>query len=138
VLEIDREKRQLKLSIKQMVPTGLDEFILEHAVGDTVSGRIIDMDESSQTARVELGEGILTVCKLPAMQAEEAPAASSGPVDLSQLGSLLSAKWKTDVSSKAKKPVASAAPKTVSAGQVRSFRVTMLDAGTKKIGIELA
>jgi small subunit ribosomal protein S1 len=141
VLEIDREKRQLKLSIKQMVPTGLDEFIVEHAVGDTVSGRIIDIDAHSNTARVELGEGILTTCTLPAANAEpEVAAAANAPVDLSQLGSLLSAKWKTDVSSKPKtiKPAAASASKTVSAGQVRSFRIAALDAETKKIGLELA
>jgi small subunit ribosomal protein S1 len=140
VLEMDREKRQLKLSIKQMVPTGLDEFIAEHVVGDTVSGRIIDIDAAAKTARVELGEGILTTCALPAApKAEETPAAS-GPVDLSQLGSLLSSKWKTDVSPKGKatKVAPSSAPKTVEAGQVRSFRITALDVDTKKIGLELA
>jgi len=141
VLEIDREKRQLKLSIKQMVPTGLDEFIVEHAVGDTVSGRIIDIDAHSNTARVELGEGILTSCTLPTANVEpEVAAAANAPVDLSQLGSMLSAKWKTDVSSKPKaiKPAATSESKTVSAGQVRSFRIVALDAESKKIGLELA
>jgi len=140
VLDIDREKRQLKLSIKQMVPTGLDEFILEHVIGDTVSGRIIDIDEASGTARVELGEGILASCTVPVAKAAEEPApAAAGPVDLSQLGSLLSAKWKTDISPKSKspKPMAPAAPKLLSAGQIRSFKVTALDADAKKIGIEL-
>jgi small subunit ribosomal protein S1 len=82
----------------------------------------------------------LTVASLPAAKAEEAPAANGGAVDLSQLGSLLSAKWKTDVSPKGKgaKVTASSAPKTVEAGQVRSFRITSLDAETKKIGLELA
>ncbi len=137
VLEIDREKRQLKLSIKQMVPTGLDEFIAEHAVGDTVSGRIIDF--SGDTARVELGEGILAICAIPTVVAEEAPVAGGGPVDLSQLGSLLSSKWKTDVSTKPKiaKAVAASAPKTVAAGQVRSFKLTALDAESKKITIAI-
>lgn len=141
VLEIDREKRQLKLSIKQMVPTGLDEFIAEHVVGDTVSGRIIDVDAKANTARVELGEGILTLCALPAAKVEEAPAASGGgAVDLSQLGSLLSAKWKTDISPKGKaaKVVASAGSAAVEAGQVRSFKLTALDTETKKIVLELA
>ena len=143
VLEIDREKRQLKLSIKQMVPTGLDEFIAEHAVGGTVSGRIIDIDQLSNTARIELGEGILATCAVPALDpagdTAEPPPTSGAPVDLSQLGSLLSAKWKTDVSSKPKaaKPVAASAPKTISAGQIRSFKLTTLDAETKKIGLEL-
>ena len=141
VLEIDREKRQLKLSIKQMVPTGLDEFIVEHVVGDTVSGRIIDIDAHSNTARVELGEGIMTICMLPVVQKQpEVSAPASAAVDLSQLGSLLSAKWKTDVSSKPKiiAPAAVSVPKHVTAGQVRSFRIVSLDAETKKIGLELA
>lgn len=136
VLEMDREKRQLKLSIKQMVPTGLDEFIAEHAVGDTVSGRVIDV--SGNAARVELGEGIVTICPLPVPEA--AAEVSAAPVDLSQLGSLFAAKWKTDVSPKGKavKPVAGSAPKTVEAGQVRSFKVTALDADAKRVGLELA
>ena len=141
VLEIDREKRQLKLSIKQMVPTGLDEFILEHAAGDIVSGRVIDIDESTRTARIELGEGIMTSCAVPVVAAAETPAINAGgTVDLSQLGSLLSAKWKTDISPKGKsaKPSAPAVPASVAAGQVRSFRITSLDAETKRIELELA
>ena len=142
VLDIDREKRQLKLSIKQMVPTGIDEFIAEHTVGDTVTGRIIDLDTASNTARVELGEGILAACSVPPLDptdtASAMPPTSGAPVDLSQLGSLLAAKWKTDISSQPKKPVASAAaPKTVSAGQVRSFRLTAIDMSTKRLGLEL-
>ena len=34
-------KRQLRLSMKQLVPTGLDEYIAEHKVGDVVTGRIM-------------------------------------------------------------------------------------------------
>ncbi len=142
VLEIDREKRQLKLSIKQMVPTGLDDFLLEHQVGDTVSGRVIDIDSTAQTVRIELGEGILSTCTLPAEQKPE-PAAvvpSNVPLDLSQLGSLFSAKFKTDVSSKPKviKPSTSSAPSTVAAGQVRTFRITTLDVPAKKLSVEFA
>ena len=39
MLAIDTEKRQIKLSMKQLVPTGLDEYLEEHKVGDAVSGR---------------------------------------------------------------------------------------------------
>jgi small subunit ribosomal protein S1 len=135
VMGIDEEKRQLKLSIKQMVPTGLDEFIEEHAVGDTVTGRIIAVDEATGTARVELGEGIFSTCEIP-VAAPEAVVT----VDLSQLGSMFSAKWKTDVSSKPKnaKPVAATTPTTVTTGQIRSFKLMELDAATKKIGLALA
>jgi small subunit ribosomal protein S1 len=42
VLAIDPEKRQIKLSMKQLIPTSIDEYIAEHKVGDTVSGRVIE------------------------------------------------------------------------------------------------
>ena len=42
VLAIDSEKRQIKLSIKQLVPTSIDEYIAEHKVGDQVSGRVVE------------------------------------------------------------------------------------------------
>ncbi len=140
VLEIDREKRQLKLSIKQLVPTGLDEFLEEHKVGDVVSGRITEIDEVSHRARVELGEGILAVCVLPAAVAETGVAATAagGPVDLSQLGNLLAGKWKTEISKAAKKTVAgSASLARPEAGQVRSFRLTTVEVEGKKLELAL-
>ena len=42
ILAIDPEKRQIKLSMKQLVPGDIDEYIAEHKVGDTVSGRIVE------------------------------------------------------------------------------------------------
>ncbi len=142
VLEIDREKRQLRLSIKQLVPTGLDEFLAEHAVGDTVSGRIIDIDRVSGTIRVELGEGIIAPCPIPPPDPTDpgTPLPTSGaPVDLSQLGSLLSAKWKTaDAKTKpAIKPTASPSGE-IAPGQIRTFRIAELDATTKKLTLNLA
>src|SRR6266496_5630307 len=62
VLEFDAQKRQIRLSMKQLVPTGLDEYIAEHKAGDVVSGRVID--EAGERARVELGEGIVASCRL--------------------------------------------------------------------------
>ena len=67
VLAIDPAKRQIKLGMKQLVPTGLDEYIAEHKVGDTVTGRL--MDDSTENARVELGEGIYAMCKMSAKSA---------------------------------------------------------------------
>src|SRR5206468_5645501 len=52
VLAIDAGKRQIKLSMKQLVPTSIDEYIAEHKVGDKVSGRVVT------PAIIELGEGI--------------------------------------------------------------------------------
>jgi small subunit ribosomal protein S1 len=140
VLGIDNEKRQLKLSIKQLAPTGLDEFLAEHKQGDTVTGRIIDIDHVGNVARVELGEGIVSFCPVPPMAvAMDGPTpTATGPVDLSALGSMLSAKWKTEVSPK-KGPPKPVSPKTeeLKSGQVRSFRIAVLEPETKKIGLEL-
>jgi len=131
ILEVDAERRRIKLGIKQLQPTSIDEYIAEHKEGDVVTGRIADV--SSGRAKVELGEGIQVPCKVAAeSQAEERPAQSGA--DLSSLSSMLSAKWKG----------AGAAGPRVSkreparAGQIRSFRITKLDAGGKKIEIELA
>jgi small subunit ribosomal protein S1 len=142
VLDIDKEKRQLRLSMKQAIPTGLDDFLLEHAAGDTVTGRIIDIDHLSNTARVELGEGIIAPATLPAADPTDAPSTpptSAGPVDLSQLGSLLSAKWKTaDAHTKAAPKSAKPATGAIAPGQIRTFKITQLDAAAKKIALELA
>ena len=138
VLEVDKEKRQLKLSMKQLIPTGLDEFLAEHKVGDTVTGRVVSVE--GETARIELGEGILVPCVLPkAAAVEEAPAApASGKVDLSAFSSMLKTKWKTGSGpsdSTSNKPKTAGAP---AAGQVRSFRITQIDAAAKQVNIELA
>ena len=55
VVAVDAEKRQIKLSMKQLVPTGLGEYLEEHKVGDTVSGRVVEQGAGSVV--VELGEG---------------------------------------------------------------------------------
>jgi small subunit ribosomal protein S1 len=131
VLDIDIEKRQIKLSMKQLVPTGLDEYIAEHKVGDVVTGRLIE--ESGEQARVELGEGIKATCKIvDAVPAKEEPKAESNKLDMSSLSAMLNARWKGG-------PVNSATkPETVRAGQIRSFRIVNLDAASKKIALELA
>ncbi|HSY93420.1 MAG TPA: S1 RNA-binding domain-containing protein [Candidatus Binatus sp.] len=129
VLAIDLEKRQMRLGMKQLVPTGLDEYIAEHSEGDVVTGRM--MDESGGSARVELGEGIHATCKTPAAAA--APVKSEAPkeskADLSSLSSMLQARWKSGSS-----PASKAEP--VRAGQVRSFRIVKLDGAAKKIEVE--
>jgi small subunit ribosomal protein S1 len=141
VLEIDKDKRQLRLSMKQAIPTGLDDFLLEHAVGDTVTGRIIDIDPLSNTARVELGEGIVAPCHVPDVDPTDPGTplpTSGGLVDLSQLGSLLGAKWKTaDAHAKPAKPSKPAAG-TPSPGQIRTFKIATLDPATKKLTLTLA
>lgn len=130
VLAVDPEKRRLKLGIKQMVPTSIDEYLAERKVGDTVSGRVAEV--SSGFATVELGEGIRAICKLrTSAKGASAGEQSSGGADLKSLSSMLAAKWKSGT-------VTQAVSSELTAGQVRSFRVTKLDAAAKKIEVELA
>jgi small subunit ribosomal protein S1 len=131
VLDVDGAKRTVRLSIKQMAPSSLDEYIAEHKEGDTVTGRV--MQVSGGLARVELGEGVFAACHMvedaPARE-EKAPAAKAA--DLGSLSSMLQARWKSGASPIAARPDAS------SAGQVRSFRISKLDPAAKKIELELA
>jgi small subunit ribosomal protein S1 len=129
VLEIDGEKRRLRLGMKQLVPTSLDEYIAEHKEGDVVTGRMID--SSGSRPRVELGEGIQATCRVgnAEPQDEKPEVAASG--DLSSLTSMLAAKWKGGGGS------GPAKREPVRAGQIRSFRLVKLDAPGKKIEVEL-
>jgi small subunit ribosomal protein S1 len=136
VLAIDPEKRQIKLSMKQLVPTGIDEYIAEHKVGDQVSGRVVEA--SPEFIQAELGEGIRAVCRLAAAPAGQAvaPAATEakpgGKLDLTSLSSQLKNRWKGNSSA------ASAKPEALSEGQIRNFKIVKLDAEAKKIEVELA
>src|SRR5208282_2597576 len=56
VLALDTERRLIRLSMKQLVPTSLDEYLAEHKEGDIVTGRMTEV--SGGSARVELGEGV--------------------------------------------------------------------------------
>jgi small subunit ribosomal protein S1 len=127
VLEADRERRRLRLGIKQLEPTSIDEYIAEHKAGDSVSGRIVDT--SGGRARVELGEGVFGHSKLAPDKTEEA-AASASKTDLSTLTAMLQQKWKSGGGTAA----ATEAPRT---GQVRSFKIVALDPAQKKIELEL-
>jgi small subunit ribosomal protein S1 len=127
VIGVDPEKRQMKLSMKQLVPTGLDEYVAEHKEGDVVTGRLTD--ESG--TRAELGEGIYASCKGGAAKATKAEAPASAKADVSSLSSMLQARWKTGAGAPVKAEPARA-------GQVCSFRIVKLDPKAKKIEVELA
>ena len=136
VLEIDKEKRQLRLSIKQLIPTSVEEYIAEHKVGDVVTGRM--METSGATARVELGEGVRATCRVVEKNADEETAAAKAPqtegkVDLSSLSAMLNARWKTGSTA-----APAAKPEAARVGQIRSFRIVKLDADAKKLEVELA
>jgi small subunit ribosomal protein S1 len=129
VLAVDKEKRQIKLSMKQLVPTGLDEYIAEHSEGDVVTGRLIEV--SGEYATVEIGEGIHVRGRVTRETKAVEPTQVPTPPDLSSFSSMLSARWKNGPSAREAKP------EPVRAGQIRSFRITTLDLATKKIDVQL-
>jgi small subunit ribosomal protein S1 len=132
VLELDRERKRIRLGLKQLEPTTVDEFIAEHRTGDTVTGRLVELGK--ETAKAELGDGVFAECKLaPEQPEEQSPEASAAKADLSSLTAMLSAKWKQGGG-----PVSAPRREPVRSGQIRSFRILSLDAAKKKIEVELA
>jgi small subunit ribosomal protein S1 len=131
VLEVDTGRRRLRLGMKQLVPTSVDEYIAEHKDGDVVTGRMTEV--AGGRARVELGEGIQAVCKLSAETLEKEEKPADPKTDLSSLTSMLEARWKGGQAT-------GGAPRRepLRAGQIRSFRIVRLDAAGKKIELELA
>jgi len=137
VLALDTEKRLIRLSMKQLVPTGLEEYLAEHKDGDIVTGRMIEVSEGR--ARVELGEGVMATCRISeqpsAKEDTDAESSSSSPSsskpDLTSLGSMLQARWKSGPAA------AEAKPESLRAGQIRKFRIAKLDLATKTIDLEL-
>jgi small subunit ribosomal protein S1 len=126
ILEVDRERRRFKLGIRQLEPTSIDEYLAEHKPGEVVTGRVLEV--SSGRAKVELGQGVTAYAKAPEQKHETA--ANRPAADLSAMTAMLSQKWKAGGS-------VSAAPESIRAGQVRSFRITALDAASKRIELEL-
>jgi small subunit ribosomal protein S1 len=139
IIALDTERRIIRLSMKQLVPTGLDEYLAEHKEGDVVTGRFLEI--SGERARVELGEGVQASCRIQEKSADKQPkssaneegiaTSSAGKPDLSSLGSMLQARWKSGAS------LVSNQPEGLRTGQIRSFRIAKLDAAAKKIELEL-
>ena len=130
VLAVEPEKRQIKLSMKQLVPTSIKEYLAEHKENDVVSGRVVE--QTDEGAIVELGEGIRAACRMAANAPAGAKKESAAGVDLSSLTSMLSARWKGGAAP------AGTAPEPLGVGQIRSFRIVKLDCETEKIELELA
>ncbi len=123
VLEVDKAKRQLRLSMKQRTTVTVDEYLADHPPGSVVTGRILEVSQG--LARVELGEGLEGVCRIGVESAPETPS-GEGKVDLSSLSSMLKARWTGGPSSVAAKPEA------IRAGQIRSFRINPLEPDAKE------
>jgi small subunit ribosomal protein S1 len=129
VLEVDKAKRQLRLSMKQRVTVSVDEYLAEHPPGSMVTGRIVEVAQG--LARVELGEGIEGTWRTGTESPVAEAPSGEGRVDLSSLSSMLKARWKGGPSS------GPAKPEGINVGQIRSFRVKPLEPDAKKIDLVL-
>jgi small subunit ribosomal protein S1 len=129
VLEIDRERRRLRLGMKQLEPTTVDHYISEHQAGQTVSGRLVEV--SGDSAKVELGEGVMAVCQIKKEMEPSAQIGSAAATDVSSLGAMLAARWK-------KGGPAGEGKEAARTGEVRSFRIARLDLAKRLIELELA
>ncbi|MBI3207537.1 MAG: S1 RNA-binding domain-containing protein [Candidatus Solibacter usitatus] len=110
VIEVDKEKRRIRLGMKQLEPI--------HVEGGV--------------AKVEIGEGVLGVCRLPKREpVKQAEAAAKPAVDIASLSAMLSNRWKQGPA-----PVAGA-PEQVQRGEVRSFRICALDAERQSVELAL-
>lgn len=128
VTEFEVDRRRIRLSIKQLEPTSADHFIAENQVGDLVTGRVSDVKEGR--AKVQLAEGVTGNCALPKAAGAATSAAGSGSVDVSSLGAMLKARWREGSGSDTDK-------NQVRIGQIRQFKITSMDAESKRIEVTL-
>ncbi|MGA8030217.1 MAG: S1 RNA-binding domain-containing protein [Bryobacteraceae bacterium] len=128
VLEVDQERRRIRLGMKQLEPTTVDQYISEHQPGETVSGRLVEVH--GDKAKVELGEGVTATCQFKRPE-EKTAETEQKAADVSSLSAMLAARWKQGSSMGPSK-------ETARAGQVRSFRISRMDAAKKLIELELA
>lgn len=132
VLELDKERRRIRLGMKQLEPTSTDNYIGGHNVGDSVTGRVVEV--RADRAKIDLGEGVFATCKLAEEKAAEGQAAGEQrAVSIEDLTARLAARWKQGTGEKSEQKSNQIKP-----GQVRNFRITALDAGQKKIQLEVA
>ncbi|MBI5283312.1 MAG: S1 RNA-binding domain-containing protein [Candidatus Solibacter usitatus] len=130
VLEADKEKRRIRLSMKQLEPTSADTFIGEHQVGELLTGRVVEVHTTH--AKVELGEGVHARCKTREESSAAAESAAA-KADVDDLAALLASRWKGGASAGA-----SSGKEGLRTGQIRRFKITVMDAEHRRIEVESA
>ena len=133
VLDIDKDRRRIRMGLKQLQPTKVDDFIAEHKVGEIISGLLTDMRGSN--LKFEVAEGVFAECKLVEAKKEEAKrtaAEAAGSADVGSLAALLKGRWK-DGKGADPAPIAAA----LKPGMLRTLKIVSLDAEHKRITVEL-
>ncbi len=129
ILEIDSDRRRLKVGMKQLEPTELDLFLSQVEVGETVTGRVVKAQ--ADYAVVEIGSGIRGRCSTKTSDTGKKSIPLGQTSDLSSLKSMLESAWQGGPESSA-----SAEQIPLTPGSVHSFRIKKLDA--EKGSIELS
>lgn len=131
VTEVDRERRRLRLSMKQLEPTKADLWLAEHKEGDTVTGRVVEVRDNR--VQVELGEGVTGICRLAAPEkAGPGGGGNSQKADVASAAALLAAKFKQGAA-----PQKDTGPK-IRPGETRRFSISQIDPEKKRIDLTLA
>lgn len=129
VLEVDKDKRRIRLGMKQLEPTKLDEWVAEHSAGETITGRVAEVRDGR--AQIELGEGVSGICRFSTENKGSSGGNNTQKADVSSAAALLAAKFKQGVG----------APETgpkLRIGETRQFRILAIDPQKKRIDLELA
>jgi small subunit ribosomal protein S1 len=130
VTEVDRERRRLRLSMKQLEPTKADLWLEEHKEGDTVTGRVLDVRDNR--IQVELGEGVTGICRLAVMDKPGSSASNSQKADVASAAALLAAKFKQGATASPQ----DSGPK-IRPGETRRFSIAQIDPQKKRIDLTL-
>jgi small subunit ribosomal protein S1 len=130
VTEVDKARRRMRLSMKALEPTSVDEFLAENKVGDVVTGRVVGV--SGGRIKVELGEGVTAYAPQPEAKKEAASTSGGAKVDLSSMSAMLASKWKSGGGDSK-----SSEPEGIRPGQVRSFKISAIDPEKKRIDVDL-
>ena len=134
ILALDTDRRMIRLSMKQLVPTDLDEYLAEHQVGDVVTGRVVTIDGDCGAARIEFGDGVYGACPPTAKQGpgtdQQVSAGAAG--NILTMSSMLMARWKGNAQAGPREP------NPMQPGQIRQFRITQLDRESKLIEVSPA
>lgn len=133
VLSVEVDKRRIRLGTRQLIPTPADEFIKEHKIGDSVTGRIVEI--RGNKAKVELGERIHARATLPGVKEKHEEAkGDASKASIQDLSAMLANRWKSGGSLADEKKQGGA----IRMGQIAKFKIVALDVEKKSIDLEVA